>query len=261
MLSEMPVAPAVTPRPIGRVSAILPTLNEVENIVPLIDGLYEAVPDIHEVIVVDDDSPDGTAELAQHLAEQHPERRVRVERRLTDHGLSKSLAHGANVATGEIVVWMDCDLSMPPKDVPRLLAGLAQGHDIAVGSRFVPGGSEKRNTAGTRDNALAVLLSNTMNALLRLLFGRHFKDYTSGFIAIPRAIVLELGLRGDYGEYFVDLIVRAMRAGYDVVEVPYVCVPRQRGVSKTGIGLVSHGLKYLATTFALWWEGLRRPSR
>ena len=119
----------------------------------------------------------------------------------------------------------------------------------------------KRNTAGTRDNAFAVLLSNTMNAFLQLLFGRHFKDYTSGFIAIPRRVVLDLGLRGDYGAYFVDLIVRAMRAGYDVVEVPYVCVPRQRGVSKTSIGLLRHGLEYLATTFALWWGGLRRPSR
>ena len=88
----------------------------------------------------------------------------------------------------------------------------------------------------------------------------YIPGYTSGFIAIPRAIVLELGLRGDYGAYFVDLIVRAMRAGYDVVEVPYVCVPRQRGVSKTSIGLLRHGVEYLATTFALWWE-LRRPAR
>lgn len=244
------------------VSVILPTLNEADNIVPLIERIHAAVPSVHEVIVVDDDSRDGTAAIAERLAGEHPERRITVERRLRDHGLTKSIAHGADVASGEILVWMDCDLSMPPEDVPRLLAGIAAGYDIVVGSRFVPGGRSKRGTPGTQDSAISVLLSRALNLFLQLILDRRFTDYTSGFIAIRRAIVFDLGLRGDYGEYFIDLIYRALRAGYRVLEIPYVCVPRERGVSKTAqdlAGYLRRGRKYVTTALALRWSSLRGP--
>ena len=253
------------PQPdLGTISVILPTLNEAENIVPLIERIYEAAPGVHEVIVVDDDSPDGTADIAERLAGRYPDRRIRIERRLADHGLTKSIAHGADVATGDILVWMDCDLSMPPEDIPRLLDGIARGYDIVVGSRFVEGGSSKRATSGTRDPAIAVLLSGALNYFLQLVLDRRFKDYTSGFIAIRRAIALDLGLRGDYGEYFIDLIFRAMRARYRVLEVPYACLPRQRGVSKTGQGLAAYlrrGRKYVTTALALRWGSPRGSGR
>lgn len=239
---------------------ILPTLNEAENIVPLIERIYTAVPDVHEVIVVDDASPDGTAEIAQRVASEHPERRIRIERRPTDPGLTKSIAHGARVATGDILVWMDCDLSMPPEDIPRLLDGIAAGYAIVVGSRFVEGGRGKGATSGTRDSRISVLLSSALNVALQLLLDRRFKDYTSGFIAIRRRVVLDLGLRGDYGEYFIDLIYRSMRAGHRVLEVPYVIVPRRRGVSKTATGLggyIRRGRKYVRTALALRWATLR----
>lgn len=239
---------------------ILPTLNEAENIVPLIERIYAAVPHVHEVIVVDDASPDGTAEIARRVAREHPDRRIRVERRPADPGLTKSIAHGARVATGDVLVWMDGDLSMPPEDIPRLLDGIERGHDIAVGSRFVSGGRPKGATAGTPDPRLSVLLSSALNAALRLVLDRRFTDWTSGFIAVRREVVLDLGLRGDYGEYFIDLIYRAMRGGHRIVEIPYVCVPRQRGVSKTATdlaGYVRRGRKYVGTAVALRWASLR----
>jgi dolichol-phosphate mannosyltransferase len=242
------------------VSVILPTLNEAENIVPLIERILGAVPYVREVIVVDDASPDGTADVAERLAREGPDGRIRVMRRATDHGLTKSLAHGAQVASGEILVWMDCDLSMPPEDIPRLLDGIARGHDVVVGSRFVTGGRGKGETAGTRDSRLSVLLSSALNRLLQILLDGRFKDYTSGFIAVRRQVVLDLGLRGDYGEYFIDLIYRAMRAGHRVLEVPYVCVPREHGVSKTATdlaGYVRRGRKYLMTALALRWGSPR----
>ncbi|HEV2251216.1 MAG TPA: GNAT family N-acetyltransferase [Candidatus Limnocylindria bacterium] len=239
---------------LSTVSVVLPTLNEVANIVPLIDGLYAAVPALHEVVVVDDDSSDGTGDAVRGYAAAHPDRRVRLEVRTTDHGLTKSIAHGVRTATGEVVVWMDCDLSMPPELVPSLLHGLEEGYDIVVGSRFVSGGSFKRDTAGTEDSALAVALSRLMNYGVQFLLDHRFKDYTSGFIALKRAIVVDLGLRGDYGEYFIDLLFRALRAGYLVLEIPYVCLPRLHGTSKTGTNLgqyLRRGRGYLSTAFGL----------
>ena len=233
---------------------VLPTLNEADNIVPLIDGLYEAVPALHEVVVVDDDSTDGTGAAVTAYAAAHPERRVRLEVRTSDHGLTKSIAHGVRVATGEVVVWMDCDLSMPAGVVPSLLQGLDEGYDIVVGSRFVSGGSFKRDTAGTEDSAIAVALSRFMNYGVQFLLDHRFKDYTSGFIAVKRAIVLDLELRGDYGEYFIDLLFRALRAGYLVLEIPYVCLPRLHGMSKTGTNLrqyLRRGRGYVSTALGL----------
>jgi len=239
---------------------ILPTLNEAENIAPLIERIYAAVPDVHEVIVVDDASTDGTADIVQRLGDAHPERRIRVERRPSDPGLTKSLARGAQIATGDVLVWMDCDLSMPPEDIPRLLDAVAGGYDIAVGSRFVRGGRDKGSTEGTRDSRASVLLSRGLNLALRVALDRRFHDWTSGFIAVRRDIVLGLGLRGDYGEYFMDLIYRAMRAGHRVLEIPYVIVPRQHGVSKTATsfaGSLRRGRKYVRTALALRWASLR----
>jgi dolichol-phosphate mannosyltransferase len=155
---------------------------------------------------------------------------------------------------------MDCDLSMPPEDVPRLLDAVERGSDIAVGSRFVAGGRGKGDTGGTPDPQFTVFLSAALNLALRLLLDRRFRDWTSGFIAIRRDIVLALGLRGDHGEYFIDLIYRALRAGHRVAEIPYVIVPRQRGASKTASslgGYVRLGLKYVHIALSLRWAALR----
>lgn len=235
---------------------ILPTLNEAENIVPLIDRLRAAVPGVHEIVVVDDASTDGTADLAAAIGDP----RIRVERRASDPGLTKSLAHGARVATGDVLVWMDCDLSMPPEDVPRLLAEVARGADVAVGSRFVPGGRGKGDTGGTPDPQVTVFLSAALNVGLRLLLDRRFRDWTSGFVAIRAEALRSLGLRGDHGDYFIDLIYRALRRGHRVVEIPYVIVPRRRGTSKTASslpGYVRRGLQYVRLALSLRWAALR----
>lgn len=231
---------------------------------PLIDGLFAAIPDLFEVVVVDDASTDGTGDTVRGYAAGHPDRRVRLEVRTADHGLTKSIAHGVRVAEGEIVVWMDCDLSMPPAVVPSLLRGLDEGYDIVVGSRFVSGGSFKRDTAGTEDSAVAVGLSRLMNYGVQFLLDHRFKDYTSGFIAVKRAIVLDLGLRGDYGEYFIDLLFRALRAGYLVLEIPYVCLPRLHGTSKTGTNLrqyLRRGRGYVVTALGLRLSALSGRER
>jgi dolichol-phosphate mannosyltransferase len=263
VVAPMPTAPPIRIRTTFSVSVILPTYNEAENIVPLIEALWPQLPADSEIIVVDDNSPDGTANLAIAWAARHPNCRLLVERRLQDRGLTRSLTHGIQLASGDVVVWMDCDFSMPTQLIPQLLRCLEHGFDIAVGSRFVRGGRFKEKTEGTPDSALAVFLSRLMNYSIQFLLDHSFKDYTSGFIAVRREVLETIPLKGNYGEYFIDLIFHALRRSFRIIEVPYVCLPRERGVSKTGQHLWQYirlGVRYVGAAFRLRLEAaLRGP--
>ncbi len=235
------------------VSIILPTYNEAPNIVRLIQAILACANRPTEIVVVDDDSPDGTWRLAEEIGAADP--RVRVIRRIGRRGLTSAIQEGIDSTTGQVVVWLDCDFSMPPTLIPTLVDKvMVDGYDAAVGSRFAPGGSAKRDLGGSEDSWLGVALSNLLNRALWFWLGSSFQDYTSGFIAVRRQVLDEIRLRGDYGEYFIDLIYRAMCRGYRVVEIPYVCMPRAAGESKTGTNLGQYsrrGIKYLWTAFRL----------
>jgi dolichol-phosphate mannosyltransferase len=212
-------------------SIILPTYNERENIVPLIEAIDAVVRDLHEIIVVDDDSPDGTWRIVEEYGKTHPH--VRVERRMTDHGLTKSLQRGIDTARGDVIAWMDCDFSHPPAVLSGLLAKIAEGNDIAVASRFVAGGQQKTLDVEQGDSRLAILISSAGCAFMRVALFPSFRDYTSGFIAAKRDVLRRIRLRGAHGEYFIDLIVRAKLLGYRIVEIPFVSDMRRTGTSKT----------------------------
>ncbi len=240
------------------VSVILPTYNEAPNIVPLIRDIQSCLAHPVEIVVVDDDSPDGTWRLVEEVAASDPS--VRCIRRIGRRGLTGAIQEGIDDSRGDPVVWMDCDFSMPPQLVPLLVdAVLVEGHDLAVGSRFVGGGSAKKGVSGSGDSALAVALSSVLNRALQLWLHTSFRDYTSGFIAIRRPVLESIRLCGDYGEYFIDLIYRAIRKGYTWIEIPYVCVPRRFGESKTGgtaWQVARRGIKYLWTAVRLRFSRL-----
>ena len=101
------------------------------------------------------------------------------------------------------------------------------------------------------------MASRIVTGLARLLLVRDFRDYTSGFVAVKRDVVERVRLRGVHGEYFIDLVVRAHRRGFKLVEIPYAQVERQRGESKTEQGFSRKGFRYLVTIARLWWEGVR----
>lgn len=232
------------------VCTVLPTYNEAGNIAALIAGILEHALTPHMVLVVDDDSPDGTWRVVEELAAVHgppSARRLVLHRRIGAKGLTSAIQCGIDLAIytfgADIVTWMDCDLSMPPEDVARLVAAVVQdGADVAVGSRWAPGGADEAH------GAMARTLSLLINGFAMLLLGRQVRDYTSGFIAVRAPVLRRLRLRGDYGEYCIDLLGRAVRAGYAVREVPYRCVPRLAGESKTGANLWEYlvkGRKYV----------------
>jgi dolichol-phosphate mannosyltransferase len=229
------------------ITIVLPTLNERDNIVPLIQRGLAALDGYRtEMLVVDDDSPDGTWRVVADLAAR--DRRVRLMRRIGQRGLTSAIAAGIAQAEGSWIGWMDCDLSMPPEDLPRLAAVLSNGSDLAVGSRYVPGGRDIGHSWVGR------AFSQTINLAAASLLDGRIRDYTSGFILARRPVFDHIQLRGDYGEYCIDLLYRAVRAGYNVSEVPYHCLPRNTGQSKTAAhpaGYVTRGWNYVLTILRL----------
>lgn len=238
-------------RPAREVSVIFPTYNERDNIGPLVQEVLKYTPPSTEVIVVDDNSPDGTWRVVEEMQKDLPN--LYLNRRMDKRGLASALRDGIAAAKGGIIVWSDSDFSMPPARIADLLAAIAAGLDVAVGSRYVKGGGVQIVT-GSNDTLLAYLMSVTLNRFIRAILGRDFGDYTSGFIAFRRRVLDKLSLLGDYGEYFIDFIYRARKLGYKVGEVPYMCVERRTGVGKTGQkfgDFIRKGWKYVWLTLKL----------
>ena len=226
---------------------VLPTFNERDNIRPLIEGILGTARYPTQVLVVDDDSPDGTWQVVAEMAEADP--RVHLLRRTDARGLTSAIAAGIARADTMLVGWMDCDLSMPPERVADLVDAVARGADIAIGSRYVPGGRDEGHSWMGR------AFSRAINLFAALLLGRQVHDYTSGFVVARKNVFDRISLRGDYGEYCIDLLARAQRMGYRIAEVPYICQERQSGESKTATniwGYLRRGRKYVAMVLRLW---------
>lgn len=232
-----------------QVSVVLPTFDEAGNIKLLIERVATALSNVqHEILVMDDRSPDGTANLAREAGIRHPQ--VRVYERELPAGLTLSIKDGIQRARGIFVTWMDCDFSHPPELLPELLEPLRRGDaDVACASRYVHGGADNR------DDTTAVLASLAITRLAHRFIDHRVLDYTTGYVMAPRALLLELGLHGDYGEYCIELLGTAILRGYRVLEVPYASIPRLEGKSKTAsnvFGFVRRGWRYLVTIGRLW---------
>jgi dolichol-phosphate mannosyltransferase len=253
-----PVPMINLPEKTSSVSVIMPTLNESGNIASLIQSTVDVlqksgIPEI-EIIVVDDDSADRTWEIASQLV--FPPARIEVIRRMHDHGLTASLSEGIEAARYKVIVWLDCDFSHPPEYIPQMLYMLDRGFDVVVNSRYVVGGGEDR---GGKGGMIQRFLSGLLNWFVRFTLDASFADYTSGFVAVRKEVLQEIPLRGDYGEYFVDFIFRALYKKFRVCELPFMAMPRRSGMSKTGSNLLQffrRGLKYVVATVRLRLESL-----
>jgi dolichol-phosphate mannosyltransferase len=217
-------------RPSQRTLAIIPTYNERENLPLIVERVLRAQPEV-TILVVDDSSPDGTGELADEMAQAHPER-VHVMHRTVKDGLGA--AYLAGFAWGldreySVLVEMDADGSHAPEQLYRLLDAVDNGADLAIGSRYVPGGTV-RNWPLRR-----LLLSKTANTYSRVLLGVGVHDITAGYRAYRREVLekIDLAVVESKGYCFqIDLTWRTVNDGFDVVEVPITFVERELGVSK-----------------------------
>ena len=221
------------------VLVIVPTYDEVTNIEPIVARVRAAVPSAH-VLVADDNSPDGTGKVADRLAAA--DHHVHVLHRLGRRGLGA--AYLAGFAWGverdyAVLVEMDADGSHQPEQLPRLLEAVEAGADLALGSRWVLGGSVL-NWPRHRE-----LLSRGANAYTRIALGLHLRDATGGYRAFRRSTLdgLDLDDVASQGYCFqVDLVKRAVDSGFSVVEVPITFVERVRGESKMSGSIVREAL-------------------
>ena len=232
---------AVRPVPDPRISIVLATFNERENIVDTIQSIFQHLGDSAEVIVVDDDSPDETWRLVENL--QHP--RVKVIRRVGTRGLASAFNRGILESRGEVVGWMDADMCMPPAMLPGMISLLGED-DVVVGSRYAPGGKDDRVW-------LRVLASRAINRLATLILGYGIRDYDSGFVVLRRSVFDRVSLiPTGYGAYFMEFLYNCRRKGLSVREVPYTFRDRQKGISKSAPSLwrfFSMGFQYVIRIF------------
>jgi dolichol-phosphate mannosyltransferase len=213
---------------------ILPTYNEAENIEAIVAAaggvLAHAADDGFRVLVVDDGSPDGTGAIADRLAAEHDW--VEVLHRAEKNGIGPAYLAGFRHALDHeagYVIEMDSDFSHDPADIRRLLEVVKGGADLALGSRYVPGG-------GVRDwGLLRRFISEGGSTYARWVLGLRVRDLTGGFKCFRREVLEAIhfdGVRSRGYAFQVELTYRAVRAGFRVVEVPIVFRDRQRGQSK-----------------------------
>jgi len=215
----------------------LPTYNERENLEPML----RALGDKHvRVLVVDDNSPDGTGELADRLAGELGY--VDVLHRESKEGLGPAYLAAfrrALESDAELILEMDCDFSHDPDYVPRLIAAIEDGADLALGSRYVAGGAV-RNWGRLRR-----LISAGGSFYARLVLGVKVRDLTGGFKCYRRAVLeaIDLDAVDSKGYAFqIETTYRALRAGFKVVEVPITFADREVGGSKMSKGIVAEAI-------------------
>jgi len=232
-------------------AVIIPTYNERENIGPLLEGIIGQQLG-SRIIVVDDNSPDGTGELADELATRHSA--VRVIHRPGKLGLGTAHIAGMKAALADGVahiLTMDADFSHHPRYLPDLLAALDR-YDVAIGSRYAAGGGTLYCTPARK------ALSRGANLLARTVLSLQAGDATAGFRGYRRAVLESIRLDqivSDGYSFLIEMLYRCQRQDWRIGEVPIVFENRQRGaskISKTEIG------RAMETVLRLAWERARR---
>ena len=228
------------------VTVVVPTYNERSNLPHLAAAIRLGG---YRLLIVDDASPDGTGDVAEALAANDPE--MSVLHRPEKVGLGPAYADGFDVALSrgaDVVVQMDADFSHSPEDIPRLIEAIISGADLAIGSRYVPGGSTPDWPVGRR------LLSRGGNAYARTMLGIPIRDATAGFRAFRADALRRLPYReaeaSGYG-FQVEMAWRADALGLTIAEVPIVFRDRESGTSKMSRDIVVEAMRLVT----LWGIG------
>ncbi len=216
------------------VSVVLSTYNERENLsnlVPIIESILKRNKIRAEIIVVDDNSPDGTSDLVRVLAKKYGN--VRLLWRPAKMGPGSAHADGYKFAKGGIIVGMDADFSHSPYDIPRFVAKINDGYDLVVGSRYIKGGQyEVKSFQSLKKN----IASRLGNVLIFLLSRVPVHDFTTALRAFRREVAQEVETESKGNSFFMEFVVKACWKGYRTTEIPIVFRDRVIGKSKLSLG-------------------------
>ena len=239
--------------PSARTLVIIPTYDERENLPGVVERLLAAAPEV-SVLIADDNSPDGTGEVADRLAAEDPRGRITVMHREGKQGLGAAYIAGFRWGLERgytVLVEMDADGSHPPERLPAMLAAVDGGADLAIGSRYVPGGAVV-NWPWQRH-----VISRGGNVYSRVMLGVGIKDITAGYRAYRATALAELDLDSieSMGYCFqIDMTWRLLNNGHRVVEVPITFTERTVGQSKMSESI----FREAAVNVARWgWEKRR----
>lgn len=216
------------------VSVVLGTYNERENLsklIPAIENVFQRRGINGEIVVVDDNSPDGTSDLVRQLSKKYDNIRLLWRPAKMGHGSAQS--DGYRFARGDVVVGMDTDFSHSPYDIPRFVQKIREGYDLVVASRYIRGGHYEVHSLQTLRKSIASRLGN---ALIRLLSRVPVHDFTTSLRAIRREVVNSVDTQSKGNSFFMEFIVKAYRKGYRTTEVPIVFRDRVIGESKLSLG-------------------------
>lgn len=228
--------PAPNPATRGPAWVILPTYNEAENIGPMVEALEPKLSDGDRILIVDDNSPDGTGDLADTIAAENP--RVQVLHRTAKEGLGPAYLAGFRVALdggADLIIQMDADFSHDPAYLPRLISS-SELADLVIGSRYVPGGGI------TEWGTVRRLLSRGGSLYSRTILGVDVNDMTGGFKCFHRKVLETIPLdevAASGYSFQVEMTYRVIKAGFSVVEVPITFRERQAGTSKMSSSIVA----------------------
>ena len=245
MGSQSALNPSMNSGQAVELSLIAPTYNEKENIVPLVERVHKALSQYdYELIIVDDNSPDGTAQLANSLSSKYP---LKVIVRTTERGLASAVVAGFSQAGGQVLGVIDADLQHPPEAIPALLDAIRGGADVAIGSRYVEGGgiegwSTKREIISIGAKTIARLLLSSVKGI---------KDPLTGFFLLRREVIEGAVLAPTGYKILLEVLVKGNAS--QVVEVPYIFKERERGKSNLTFNEQLNFLKHLS--HLAWFEG------
>jgi dolichol-phosphate mannosyltransferase len=231
-----------------RITAILPTYNERHNIGPLVKEIHEVLSKNridHEIIIVDDYSPDGTWKVAERMAKRYEFVKAIVRKR--ERGLASAIKRGILESKGDVVVILDTDFSHPPKDFPRMLKHLNK-YDMVFASRYVKGGRMIARDMKKWQH----ILSKLFNRYIKLVLNIPILDSTNGFFVAKKEVFKKVKLNKvftGYGDFCFKLIYALKGKGVRMKEIPFTYKERVHGESKTVIKTV--GWSYFKETLKL----------
>ena len=232
------------------VSIVIPAHNEKDNLGELLNKVKVSLdPKVvnYEIVIVDDNSTDGTGEFADLASSK--DQRIRVIHRRGGASFGKTIKAGFKAASGDIIIPVMGDLSDDPEDILQLVQALDKGFDVAIGSRFLP---ESLVEGYPR---LKMLANRCFNIFAATVFGLEIKDLTNAFKAYRREVLDSIRIESEGFEINAEILLKAHLLGFTMIEVPVHWQGRKKGVSKLKLGQM--GPKYIRVVIELLFRGVK----